>query len=96
MCLGKLHVKHPLVVVRSLIAPVIQGVDFLQKHGLTLDFTSNPVGINSHMVDDEDGEIKDAKSILETVKEVKARVCMVEAVMEMEDEAIDNCSFSLW
>ena len=40
VCLGKLHVKHPLVVVRSLIAPVILGVDFLQKHGLTLDFTS--------------------------------------------------------
>ena len=52
-CLGKLHVKHPLVVVCSLIAPVILGVDFLQKHGLTLDFTSNPVGISSQIVDED-------------------------------------------
>jgi len=78
--------------VRSLIAPLILGVDFLQKHGITLDFTSNPVGISSHMVDDGDGEIKDTKSILEMAKGVKARVYMVEEVLETEDEVIDNCA----
>ena len=34
----------------------------------------------------------DAKPILETSKAVKGRVCAVEAVMETEDEAIDNCA----
>jgi len=61
------------VVVRSLIAPVILGVDFLQKHGLTMDFTSNPVGISSQIVDDEDREAKDTKPILETAKGLRLR-----------------------
>ena len=45
LCLGKLQVNHNFVVVHSLIAPVILGVDFLQKYKLVLDFTSNPVSI---------------------------------------------------
>ena len=62
-----------------------------------MDFTSNPVVISSQIVDKEnDGEIKDAKPILETSKAVKARVCAVEAVMETEDEAIDNCAVPLF
>ena len=41
LSLEKLQVTHNFVVVQSLIAPVILGVDFLQKYGLILDFTSN-------------------------------------------------------
>ena len=43
--LGKIKVNHNFVVVHSLIAPVILGVDFLQKYNLVLDFTSTPVSI---------------------------------------------------
>ena len=39
---GNLTAYHPLVVVQSLIVPVILGMDFLQHHGLTLDFTTTP------------------------------------------------------
>ena len=41
---GGLHVEHPMIVVQSLITQVILGMDFLQKHGLVLDFTL-PVNI---------------------------------------------------
>ena len=48
LCIGELQATYPLVVVKSLITPVILGLDFLQKHGIILDFTSSPVKIGSH------------------------------------------------
>ena len=38
--LGDIKTDHPFVVVQSLITPVILGIDFMQKHGLVLDFTT--------------------------------------------------------
>ena len=37
--------RHNFIVVNSLVTPVILGTDFLQKHGLTLDFTADPVTV---------------------------------------------------
>ena len=34
---------HNFVVVNSLVVPVILGVDFLQTHGVLLDFSTTPV-----------------------------------------------------
>ena len=45
--LGELIVSHEFVVVKTLVAPVILGVDFLHKHGFMLDFTHNPVMVSS-------------------------------------------------
>ena len=39
--------KHNFVVMDRLAALVILGVDFLQKNGLTLDFTTKPVTVCS-------------------------------------------------
>ena len=46
---GTLQVTHLLIIVPSLIAPVILVLDFLQKHGLVLNFTVSPVKIQSCM-----------------------------------------------
>ena len=43
--LGELNVLHEFVVVKTLVAPVILGIDFLQGNGLMLDFTHNPVAV---------------------------------------------------
>ena len=45
---GVVCAEHPMIVVRSLITQVILGMDFLQKHGLVLDFTTMPVNITAH------------------------------------------------
>ena len=45
--LGQLKVKHSFIAVDRLVAPVILEVDFLQKNGLTLDFTTKPVTVCS-------------------------------------------------
>ena len=47
---GKVSVDHPLVVVKSLITPVILGIDFLQAHGLILDFTTTPVELRPNCI----------------------------------------------
>ena len=43
--LGELHLSHDVLVVKSLVAPVILGTDFLKQHRLVLDFTRMPVQI---------------------------------------------------
>ena len=48
--LGNVKADHCFVVVRSLITSVIVGVDFMQKHGLLLDFTTSPVTIHNSAV----------------------------------------------
>ena len=45
--LGELHIMHEFVVVKTLVTPVILGIDFVQGNGLTLDFTQNPVAVNN-------------------------------------------------
>ena len=39
--LGELNVLHEFVVVKTLVAPVILGIDFLQGNGLMLDYTKS-------------------------------------------------------
>ena len=36
---------HNFLVVDKLITPVILGIDFLQQHGLTINFSHTPVSI---------------------------------------------------
>ena len=38
--LRDVKVDHSFVLVQLLITPVILGIDFMQKHGLVLDFTT--------------------------------------------------------
>ena len=43
---------HNFVVVNSLVVPVILGVDFLQTHGVLLDFSTTPVKFGTTNVPD--------------------------------------------
>ena len=47
--LGELNVVHEFVVVKTLVAPVILGIDFLQRNKLMLDFTQNPVAVSTQL-----------------------------------------------
>ena len=51
---GTVHVDHCLVVaiVHSLITSVTLGIDFMQEHGIVLDFATNPIRINQQAVAD--------------------------------------------
>ena len=43
--LGELELVQEFVVVESLVAPVILGIDFLHDNALVLDFTATPVRV---------------------------------------------------
>ena len=43
--IGEIELVHTFVVVKSLVASVILGVDFLHENGLVLDFTQTPVQV---------------------------------------------------
>ena len=45
--IGENNMIHNFVVVSSLVVPVILGVDFLQTHGVQLDFSTTPVKIDT-------------------------------------------------
>ena len=85
--------KHPMIVVQSLITHVILGMDFLQKHGLVLDFTTSPVNITAHaMVSSDDGQKQELQSIIQAAMKVKAKVCAVEAKIQLTERVVDDCA----
>ena len=88
---GPIEVDHPLVVVQSLIAPVILGIDFLQAHGLILDFTTTPVHVTTQPTSVSSGK-ESAKQVLYEARKTKARVCAVQESAELSEEAIDDCA----
>ena len=87
--MGNLTVYHPLVVVQSLIVPVILGMDFLQQHGLTLDFTTTPVTIHDKSAT-YDNYQPEVQPVLEELRKVKTRVCAVSTMTESMDDTVDD------
>ncbi|MCY3928892.1 MAG: retropepsin-like aspartic protease, partial [Acidobacteria bacterium] len=87
---GNLTVYHPLVVVQSLIVPVILGMDFLQTHGLTLDFTTTPVTIRDKTATYDSYHQPEVQPVLEELRKVKTKVCAVSTVTESIEDTIDD------
>ena len=88
---GPIEVDHPLVVVQSLITPVILGIDFLQAHGLILDFITTLVNVTTQPTSDS-SRIESAKQVLYKSRKTKARVCAVQESAGLSEEAIDDCA----
>ena len=88
--------SHDFLVVNKLITPVILGIDFLQKHKLTLNFSHSPVVISStnhttsRPVSTE--ETSDtAKSIWIAQQKVRQKYCGIIGVDDKEGN-IDDCT----
>ena len=91
---GNLQVHHNFVVVHSLITPVILGMDFLQKHGIMLDFTTTPVTI--HNVEPQGDMPLELESVLETARTTAKKVCAVASIAESSEDIIDSCAVPLF
>ena len=92
--IGELQTTHPLVVVKSLIAPVILGLDFLQKHGMILDFMSSQVKINSQFHEPDCSE--NIKPLLDIARQVTNKVCAVNVLTDTTEDTIDSCAVPLF
>ena len=86
--LGGLKVDYLLVVVRSLITPVILGIDFMHKHGLVLDFTTTPISVRNNTMS------VDCQPDLTQVHKMK--VATVPSTFQSTDETVDDCAVPIF
>ena len=89
---GGVCAEHPMIVVQSLTQAIL-GMDFLQNHGLVLDFITMPVKVTAHARgSDDDGQRQELQSIVRTARKVKAKACAVEAKIQLNEQVIDDCA----
>ena len=93
--LGELHVVHEFVVVKTLVAPVILGIDFLQGNGLMLDFTQSSVAISSKLPK-VIPQIEDSIAIAQVIPIYEAtqkffQSCAI-SVKETNADIVDDCA----
>jgi len=86
---------HEFVVVKSLVAPVILGIDFLQRNGLILDFTQNPVAVSNRPSKGSDPTI-DSVAIAQVVPIFESsqsfQACPIPTNEEPGTDIIDDCA----
>ena len=97
LCIGELQTSHSLVVVKSLITPVILGLDFSQKYRMILDFTSSSVKIDSKLDTSNFNDCSEnSKSMLDVARQIRNKVCAVKTLNDTTEETIDDCAVPLF
>jgi len=86
--LGSVKAAHCFIVVRSLITPVIIGVDFMQRHGLVLDFTTSPVTIHDSIGSNRCPP--EMEPLLEATKAIKMKASAVSYVSQPPEDVVDD------
>ena len=83
-------VQQNFVVVNSLIAPVILGLDFFQEHGLILDFTDTSIKIYSKGILHSPPEC--LQSIWEETQRNIPHIGTIAAIANSATEPTDKCA----
>ena len=86
---------HNFLVVDKLITPVIMGIDFLQQHGLTINFSHTPVSIASAKPLDDTTNEEDSSNLLRPIwdaeQSARRRYCASIGIGTSED-TVDECT----
>ena len=101
---GMQEVQHDFVVADNLVAPIILGIDFLQRHRLTLDFGSTPVTVHSSNHTSSQKQVKPQveeesaiKAIFEAEQSVKIKRYAIAAVDDTTAaDSVDECAIPLF
>ena len=83
--------RHDFFVVSDLIVPAILGLDFLQQHGLVLDFSSNAVQVypkEKHT----DVKCQELRHIVEEAQNNKPHVGIIAAINDDSSELTEECA----
>ena len=91
--IGQLRVRHNFLVVESLVTPAILGTDFLQKHGLTLDFTATPVAVyqqGNELYNTENSE--EIKLVWEAECQARKKRVAASVIEDEGAEAAEECT----
>ena len=93
--LGELKLLHKFVVVKSLMALIILGVDFLHENALVLHFTQSPVVQHAEPGTQPQPSASltsdPVESIYNAEWETQARVCAIQALEQPGTDIIDEC-----
>ena len=85
---------HNFVVLNSLVVPVILGVDFLQTHGVLLDFSTTPVKFGTTNVPDvSSNQELCIVAIYKAEQTEKIKRCPI-AVLQDVTDVVDECAIS--
>ena len=93
--LGELELMHEFVVVDSLVAPVILGVDFLQGNGLVLDFTQTPVMVRHATAKPTmppSQACAQVMPIYQDERRMQASACAITALDQPGEDMVDDCA----
>ena len=91
--IGQLKVRHNFLVVEKLVTPAILGTDFLQKHGITLDFTATPVAVYQHGNELSNTDIPDeVKLVWEAECQARKKRIAATVIEDEGAEATEECT----
>ena len=95
--LGELKLLHEFVVVESLVAPIILGVDFLHDNSFVLDFTQSPVVVRHAKPGPQPQPSASlttdpVESIYKAEWETQTRACAIATLEQPETDVIDECA----
>ena len=94
---GSAEVTQQFLVVDSLIAPVILGIDFMKRHKVTLDFTTTPVGIHFNGVKLAQQELpQELQEMWKARCNEKSKVCAAAILDDGTVDPVDECSIPLF
>jgi len=94
---GNAEVTQQFLVVDSLIAPVILGIDFMKRHKVTLDFTTTPVGIHFNGVKLAQQELpQELQEMWKARCNEKSKVCAAAILDDGTVDPVDECSIPLF
>lgn len=96
--LGELELVHEFVVVESLVAPVILGIDFLHNNALVLDFTETPVRVRTRPTPQSEASVAIAQVLpmYQSVRKEQARACAIAEIEEHGTDIIDECAIPMY
>ena len=93
--LDKSEWKYDFLVVDQLVAPVIVGVDFLQKNGLVIDLLSSPVKVCSTLMANTSSFQMPSKTVAPVFHpqyQPAAQVSTITANSSQTANTMDNCA----
>ena len=70
-------------------------MDFLQKHGIVLDFTTMPVTIQDKKRPPTNTH-SELQPILEATQKTKNNICAIATITESDEDIIDDCAVPLF
>ena len=83
-------VTHSFIVVNTLVTPTILGIDFLQQHGIIIDFVSSPINISVPPVADSTVIDSCLKSVLEAERTVWTKHCAVASISNSIEDQVED------